>query len=358
MKKLELNLYISKLLIILALVLIVYYGYLNRLNGIELSMKISIAEEIKQPIFAEYEFYDEIDTLPINTEIAARDFYQLLNGALLQSSPQIRSTKIKQLLSLWMNEDILAVLIWLEQQPFSHEVGEYYSPIIQRYRQDDIESAGELILSLPNYNTLPSIVLDYVSYLAEIDSMAAAIWIDSISDETLKIQAQRQLLQTWSQHSPHEVIQHLIDNADINVSIRADIIKDIVNQISRNEPLATIQSLHLYPEEFQIQIAYSLISHWKTSAQHSAVEWINTLDGRVKDKAVHSYIDYFGVTQNPLNSFTLVTKMRDSPLKNTLLLRVLKQWHQVSPLAAKSHLLNSTNLSQQNKEKILQDLSF
>lgn len=293
---------------------------------------------------------------PTSTNQQTKDkvyFIEQLDQATQITSFHQRAPLIKMLLAQWAKQDIQAVLSWLEQQPESHELGEYYSPIIQYYMQLDAYDAGELILTLPNFDAIPSIISHYVDYLVKIDVDSALAWVEDITEPFARQNATQQLLNTWARISPQDAILFLTENSQLEEHTRSAAMTTVANTLSRQSHDDTVTLLHQYPDDIQPKLAYSVISHWPITEADNAIDWIYTLDGALKDEAIHSYIDYFGVSEQPEISFNLSTNIANTELKSRLLHRVLIQWHQTEPNIATQELLSNVNLSDSEKQQLL-----
>ncbi|MEZ9235723.1 hypothetical protein [Shewanella sp. 10N.286.52.A9] len=288
-----------------------------------------------------------------STNQQTSNFIARLEQANQIASFEQRAPIIKNLLQQWSNHDIHAVLHWLQQQPITNELGEYYSPVLQRYMQEDELGAGEMILSLPAFDVMPSIIAHYINHLTHKDVEAALLWVDSIHDDLSKQQATQSLLNAWSQQAPLEVMQYLSDNSQISENVSQNAMISIANQLSKQQHQASIDAIHQYPEVLQTKLVYSLLTHWPISDAANAIEWINTLDGGLKNEAIRSYIDYFGVSQQPEVSFELATNMVNHPLKSALLLRVLTHWYRIDPSYASQRVRTTMKLTELEKQQLI-----
>lgn len=352
----------SLFIIFVSLFLLAFLGFINQVNdnGVEINPNLKTDKRYQQNHLTS----NSIDTVIANVEkselskqISLKsidEYYLALTQAMELVDATERTSSVSLLLTTLSNQHTISdAFNWLLLQEQSTEIGEYYFRLLKDYITVNPSHAGDIILSLSNFDAKQSIVNEYVHQLALKDPLIALAWSNNLQEESLKHSAQQQTFKAWLIASPKESLDYLSTFNELNEYLKSDIISQAANNISRKDYADTAQNLYQYPEQYRGKIAYSVISYWPDDKLDQAMLWITTLDnGTAKNLAIKSYVDKTGIQQGAATTFDLIETVNNQELRFNLTQRAFNTWYQQTPSEATQHLQQLPYLSAQEKNQL------
>lgn len=257
-----------------------------------------------------------------------------------------RSKEVYRLLAYAEAHNIMQIIDWLSTQEQTTEVGEYYFPLLQKLAKYNHEAAGDVILSLTNFDAKASIVSDYAHNLAVTEPLKTIAWLDNINETDIRDFAKIEVFNVWFDNNLEQALDVLYLDSTVNFAIKNQIISKAASKICKQDPLLTAELISQFSYRLQPEIAYSVISFWPQDKLDQAIAWINTLANvKNKDRAITSYIDSTGIRQNLRESLLLTEGVNNVELRNQLQSRLIYSWYQQEPLAATQYAKQSTDFS-------------
>lgn len=287
---------------------------------------------------------------------SVEDYFYALNQAMELSNDIERTKKVTAVLvelsTLYTMQD---ALYWLSTQEQTTEIGEYYYRLLKIYMNENLNEAGDIILTLSSFDAKESIIKDYVYQLSLQDPYRALAWADNLMESDLKSSAQQNIFKTWVESSPKQALDYLSSFSDLEPNLKSDIINTAANRLSQQSYQETAQALYQYPVSYRGKIAYSVISHWPKNKMPEAVDWLKALDNSpTKDLAIKSYVDLNGIEGDLNNTFELIESIVDHQLRSSLTKRTFSAWYQRSPNAALTGVDGLSYLTSQQKKSLIE----
>jgi hypothetical protein len=128
-------------------------------------------------------------------------------------------------------------------------------------------------------------------------------------------------------------------------------ITNIAMQMSNTDPKGASQWVATLPEEVRGRALDGVISRWARNDSHAVGEWINGLNGAIRDDAVSAFSTAL-VASDPASALTWATTVSDPTRRDTTMERVLTGWLRRNPADAKSWIQNSA-LPDEQKTRLL-----
>lgn len=318
----KVNLY-GKWIISISLLIICGYVYLIQVND----NKQVIEETSAQMHFEINNTKHAIETLKPKAS-PAEDFETekpiytaILDKALLIRDKELRIKTISNHLLNWAKEAPLECVHWLSEQYKAPEHMLYISQVIHFLITDNLPVAGDIILNFEILHSDQSIVDDYLSSQVAVSPYDGIEWLNNLSNEKIKQEAELRLLQTWAKLGPMQLLNYLEVHTEIAGNNRHIIQHQLAQTLTKNNSKQVQDEFYSYPSSFQPNLAYSVISQWPEHELSDAREWIFTLEGeQSKYFAIKSYIDYTGTSSANMNE--LIEQIHSSKLRAHLLERL------------------------------------
>ena len=182
----------------------------------------------------------------------------------------------------------------------------------------------------------------------EADPRAAEAYVVAHSD-TLGTQPLMQIVSQMYRQDPERAKEFA--NSLPNVEMRRSAAGNIAMQMSFNDPKGASQWAATLPEDVRGRTLESVVSRWARNDSRAVGEWINGLNGAVRDEAVSAFSSSLGAS-DPAAAMTWATTVSDPNRRNTTVERVLSGWLRRSPNDAKTWIQNST-LPDEEKTRLL-----
>ncbi|WP_086932575.1 hypothetical protein [Agarilytica rhodophyticola] len=286
--------------------------------------------------------------------IADINYEEALNNAMTLTSEYERSNTIGKLLADWASLDLDEAFEWLSNQKYTDELDPYFYHLIAIYIDKDFDLAGDLITMLPGGHSKRSLADEYTYKLAQSDPYLAINWSENIYENDIRQNVKRQLLYSWVDSDPSEVLNYVLSDSTISNEVREQVVKTAAARLSEEDHHTVISSIAQYPQEIRPQIAYGLIEQWIGKDANAALHWIESLErSPTKDQAIQSYISYGNSTSNRTATFALAESIEKESSRIALMSQVFEQWYFDDPNNAEKALSDSTSLNEEQKTLLL-----
>jgi hypothetical protein len=116
---------------------------------------------------------------------------------------------------------------------------------------------------------------------------------------------------------------------------------NIAMGMSNSDPKAASEWAATLPDDVRGQTLQSVISRWARNDSPAVGEWINGLNGAVRDDAVSAFSSIVA-GKDPATALSWATTVSDPAKRTTTVERLVTSWMRRSPNDAKTWIQNST----------------
>lgn len=217
-------------------------------------------------------------------------------------------------------------------------------------RKRDPERSARTVASLGDEKNISSAAQNW----ARNDRAAATRWAQELPDEKLRTAALKGVWQEFANKAPNEAAAQLSKNAPDAVFIE-DSGKNVIRILAQKDPQQAEQwAATLRQPEARKEAFVGLGEHYAAKDLAEASHWLSSLpEGTDRQNAVLGFV-YRAKASDPVQATGWATAVQDDAARRAALQTTLSEWFRRDLPGALEWLQNSTSISEEDRQAILE----
>ena len=276
-------------------------------------------------------------------------------GAVTRLEQMRASSQRDQFLALtineWAKQDVHAAFGWIETADLGPQLTEIYGQAMGNYIEQEPQDAALLVSQMEPSESRVSFASQIAIKLAEQDVDNALTWANDLDHESKKY-ALMSIVDKWaSGPDGGEALSYV--TSDITNANYKDLFATVAIRLAQQDPDKLAAELRTMNEPDQVTSARQLASVYSNNDPDRGIEWIRSLEpGFARDEAVKVTLKTY-MYSNVSEAFGLSESIGNDSSRYDQIREVMAVWVAVDPAAAEQALNQSSALSPEEKQKLL-----
>ncbi len=207
------------------------------------------------------------------------------------SNSNIQQQSIEQVVMHWSNQDPIAAMEWMDQNPDWVKSSHTKEMAIMNIMHADPQAGLAMIETITNTQSRMNMQAEYASQLANSSPEEAYSWASNLSNSSARSYAQQRVLEVWSYSSPDTAINFVssLPDGEISESALHSLYSSAAAIKGMADPASAMSWVDTLPDLFAQTARQTVFHTWVEQSPEDALQWVEySSDPQVRDSLVQS----------------------------------------------------------------------